>query len=94
MTGWGVFSRRQTPPLLSKSQDYKPYLRLDFLRRCAYCRVKEYPEDNQFHFEWTTSAPRAEINLPTLTAFTAICTTPVIGVTTPRETTGPARRSN
>ncbi len=50
MTGWGVFRRRQTPPLLPKSQDYKPYLRMDFLRRCAYCRVKEYPEDNQFHF--------------------------------------------
>lgn len=35
------FERRQNPPLQKKYQHYKPYLRKDFLFRCAYCLVHE-----------------------------------------------------
>jgi hypothetical protein len=39
--GWGVFKRSQQPPTLSNYQGYKPFLRIDFLQRCAYCRITE-----------------------------------------------------
>ena len=33
--------RKQKPPVLTESRKYKPYLRLDFARRCAYCYIPE-----------------------------------------------------
>lgn len=36
-----LFERRQNPPLFKRYQQYKPYLRSDFLLRCAYCLIHE-----------------------------------------------------
>jgi hypothetical protein len=33
--------RSQDPPRLLKYKKYKPFLRIDFLRRCAYCHIPE-----------------------------------------------------
>ena len=33
--------RKQRPPVLTDYRKYKPYLRLDFGRRCAYCHIPE-----------------------------------------------------
>lgn len=33
--------RSQNPPLHGNYKKYKPYLRIDFLRRCAYCHMPE-----------------------------------------------------
>ena len=33
--------RKQKPPALTNYRKYKPYLRLDFDRRCAYCQIPE-----------------------------------------------------
>jgi len=35
------FFRNETPPQQTKYQDYKPFLRRDFLHRCAYCEIHE-----------------------------------------------------
>ncbi len=35
------FTRRQAPPKFATYRSYKPYLRLDFEQRCAYCEFKE-----------------------------------------------------
>jgi hypothetical protein len=38
-----LFLRTQSPPNYSRSRQYKHFLRLDFLKRCAYCeRPEEY----------------------------------------------------
>jgi hypothetical protein len=39
-----VFHRREQPPALSDYHGYKPYLRRDFLNRCAYCLLHEGDE--------------------------------------------------
>ncbi len=39
-----VFHRREQPPTLSDYHGYKPYLRRDFLNRCAYCLLHEGDE--------------------------------------------------
>jgi len=36
-----LFERKQTPPKKTKYQDYKEFLRKDFLYRCAYCNTHE-----------------------------------------------------
>jgi uncharacterized protein (TIGR02646 family) len=36
-----IFQRKESPPKLKKYQDYKPYLRKDFVYRCAYCLIHE-----------------------------------------------------
>jgi uncharacterized protein (TIGR02646 family) len=33
--------RKQRPPALTDYKKYKPYLRIDFDRRCAYCHIPE-----------------------------------------------------
>lgn len=33
--------RKQRPPALTDYKKYKPYLRVDFERRCAYCQIPE-----------------------------------------------------
>ena len=33
--------RKQVPPLFKNYREYKPFLRLDFERRCAYCYIPE-----------------------------------------------------
>lgn len=35
------FQRIESPPRHKRYQDYKPYLRKDFLTRCAYCLIHE-----------------------------------------------------
>lgn len=38
-----LFTRRENPPVQSNYREYKPFLRLDFRARCAYCeRTEEY----------------------------------------------------
>jgi hypothetical protein len=38
-----LFARRENPPAKSNYREYKPFLRRDFLARCAYCeRTEEY----------------------------------------------------
>lgn len=38
-----LFARRENPPAKSNYRDYKPFLRKDFLVRCAYCeRTEDY----------------------------------------------------
>jgi uncharacterized protein (TIGR02646 family) len=38
-----LFARRENPPLTSNYRDHQPFLRRDFLERCAYCdRTEEY----------------------------------------------------
>jgi uncharacterized protein (TIGR02646 family) len=37
-----LFQRKETPPRYSSHTDYKPFLRRDFQRRCAYCERSEY----------------------------------------------------
>lgn len=38
-----LFARRENPPAKLNYRDYKPFLRRDFLVRCAYCeRTEEY----------------------------------------------------
>jgi len=38
-----LFVRRENPPAKSHHREYKPFLRRDFLARCAYCeRTEEY----------------------------------------------------
>jgi hypothetical protein len=38
-----LFTRRESPPVFSNYSDYRPFLRRDFLVRCAYCeRTEEY----------------------------------------------------
>ncbi|MBI4904266.1 MAG: hypothetical protein HY820_11555 [Acidobacteria bacterium] len=39
---WGIFSRGQVPPEFTSYQKFKPFLRKDFRRRCAYCRIPEF----------------------------------------------------
>lgn len=36
-----LFSRRENPPTYSNYREYKPFLRRDFLARCAYCERPE-----------------------------------------------------
>jgi uncharacterized protein (TIGR02646 family) len=39
----GLFSRRESPPHHPNYQNYRPFLRRDFLARCAYCeRTEDY----------------------------------------------------
>jgi hypothetical protein len=47
------FARNEHPPLLRKYQLYKPYLRKDFLFRCAYCLIHEahYGGLRNFHVD-------------------------------------------
>jgi len=38
-----LFTRRENPPATSNYRDHRPFLRRDFLERCAYCeRTEEY----------------------------------------------------
>lgn len=37
-----IFQRSDTVPQLSRYQDYRPYLRIDFQHRCAYCLTPEH----------------------------------------------------
>jgi 5-methylcytosine-specific restriction endonuclease McrA len=37
----GLLARKQTPPFFLSYQKYKPYLRIDFNYRCAYCTMHE-----------------------------------------------------
>lgn len=37
-----MIERKQTPPVFKVYTRYKPYLRLDFFFRCAYCGITEY----------------------------------------------------
>ena len=39
-----TFQRREQPPALKDYHEYKPYLRRDFLNRCAYCLLHEGDE--------------------------------------------------
>jgi len=39
-----IFQRREQPPALKDYHYYKPYLRRDFLNRCAYCLLHEGDE--------------------------------------------------
>jgi hypothetical protein len=50
VTGWGIFRRSQTPPLLDSYQEYKPFLRVDFSWRCAYCRITEHRWGSERNF--------------------------------------------
>jgi hypothetical protein len=45
-----VFQRREQPPAFTDYRHYKPYLRLDFLHRCAYCLLHE--GDGPGGFQW------------------------------------------
>jgi len=45
------FQRRKDVPKLPRYQDYRPYLRDDFLRHCAYCTGHEDEMGGQEHFE-------------------------------------------
>jgi len=51
--------RRQTPPPFSRYQDYKPFLRLDFLHRCSYCGVREASWGGQTHFHVDHFKPKS-----------------------------------
>lgn len=43
VTSDSYFARRENPPAKSNYREYKPFLRRDFLARCAYCeRTEEY----------------------------------------------------
>ena len=45
--------RKQRPPALTNYRQYKPYLRLDFEKRCAYCHIPElrYGTPGNFHID-------------------------------------------
>ena len=47
------FQRKEKPPRQKKYQNYKPYLRRDFLYRCAYCQIHEahYGGLRNFHVD-------------------------------------------
>ena len=42
--------RKQNPPVHTNYKKYKPYLRLDFERRCAYCHIPELRYGTQGNF--------------------------------------------
>jgi uncharacterized protein (TIGR02646 family) len=63
--------RRQTPPVLSNYKKYKPYLRSDFARRCAYCHIPElrYGPPRNFtvdHFRPKSRFPKRACHYPNL----------------------------
>ncbi|MBI3057792.1 MAG: HNH endonuclease [Deltaproteobacteria bacterium] len=45
------FQRGKNVPRLSNYQDYRPYLRRDFLRHCAYCTGHEDEMGGEEHYE-------------------------------------------
>jgi uncharacterized protein (TIGR02646 family) len=45
------FQRRENCPRFSAYRQYRPYLREDFLRHCAYCTVHEDEVGGEDHFE-------------------------------------------
>ena len=45
------FQRRENIPKFTKYQDYRPYLREDFLQHCAYCTGHEDEMGEEEHFE-------------------------------------------
>ena len=45
------FQRRENIPRVTRYQDYRPYLREDFIRHCAYCTGHEDEMGGEDHFE-------------------------------------------
>lgn len=46
-----LIQRTQNPPLKNKYQSYKPFLRIDFEYRCAYCKNREAVEGGSKKFD-------------------------------------------
>jgi hypothetical protein len=53
-----LFSRQINPPTLNNSRQYKPYLRVDFRTRCAYCERPEAYLGGEELFEVEHFRPR------------------------------------
>ena len=49
-SGWGIFKRSQSPPVLTNYRAYKPFLQVDFLHRCSYCRITEHRWGSERNF--------------------------------------------
>jgi HNH endonuclease len=47
----GITARKQIPPAFDDYRKFKPYLRLDFLYRCAYCTIHEYTWGSSVNFD-------------------------------------------
>lgn len=54
------FQRRETPPNFSNYQNYKPFLRADFLAQCAYCERNEHYLGGEEAFEVEHFKPKAK----------------------------------
>jgi len=54
------FHRREAPPYFSNHQGYKPFLRRDFLARCAYCERTERYLGGEGAFEVEHFKPKAK----------------------------------
>jgi hypothetical protein len=54
-----TFQRRESPPEFSDYRLYKPFLRKDFLARCAYCERTEHYLGGEEAFEVEHSKPKA-----------------------------------
>ncbi len=55
-----LFSREQNPPAYNNSRQYKPFLRLDFRKRCAYCERPESYMGGEDAFEVEHFKPRSK----------------------------------
>ncbi len=55
----GITKRKQTPPDFSDYRKYKPYLRLDFVHRCAYCTIHEYDWGSSINFDIDHFRPKS-----------------------------------
>jgi hypothetical protein len=53
------FARRTDAPKLAKYQEYRPYLREDFLRHCAYCTGHEDEMGGEAHYEIDHHRPKS-----------------------------------
>jgi len=65
------FIRRQTPPEYADHYQYRPFLRIDFLERCAYCeRSEAYLRGTDFftvdHFQPKSKFPKLASHYPNL----------------------------
>ena len=58
--------RKQDPPIQARYQDYKPYLRLDFVYRCAYCTIHEGRHGGEHNFQVEHFRPKRKDLFPEL----------------------------
>jgi len=54
------FQRRKDVPKLARYEGYRPYLREDFLRHCAYCTGHENEMGGEEHFEIDHHRPKSK----------------------------------